>query len=196
EANESGIIISDPNVGCIKFGLTEKGRTQALAAASNLRSFLEANTTSTIVELHIVSSDFLRASETASIVTDHFKGNSFLSDQRQIKVSLKLEPRLRERFFGDHEGLSNVNYDGVWSLDSEEICRDNCESPVEVLKRALEVIKLEKESFASATDHNIVSVLVSHGDTLQMIQSFFNGGSPWKHRSVPHLETAELRKIF
>jgi broad specificity phosphatase PhoE len=39
-------------------------------------------------------------------------------------------------------------------------------------------------------------VLVSHGDVLQILQTAFEGLDPSKHRSIPHLPTAELRQLM
>ena len=38
-------------------------------------------------------------------------------------------------------------------------------------------------------------LLVSHGDTLQILQAGFRGMSPARHRGLPHLDTAEIRRI-
>jgi broad specificity phosphatase PhoE len=38
-------------------------------------------------------------------------------------------------------------------------------------------------------------VLVSHGDTLQILQAAFLRMSPTRHRSLPGLETAEIRRL-
>lgn len=64
-------------------GLTERGRRQALAAATELE---DAGISV------VLSSDLLRAEETARIVADH------------LGVEMRLEPRLRERALGVAEG--------------------------------------------------------------------------------------------
>jgi probable phosphoglycerate mutase len=38
-------------------------------------------------------------------------------------------------------------------------------------------------------------LLVSHGDTLQILQAGFLRMDPARHRQVPHLETAEIRQL-
>jgi broad specificity phosphatase PhoE len=38
-------------------------------------------------------------------------------------------------------------------------------------------------------------LLVSHGDTLQILQAGFLRMDPARHRSVPHLATAEIRPL-
>jgi broad specificity phosphatase PhoE len=38
-------------------------------------------------------------------------------------------------------------------------------------------------------------ILVSHGDTLQILQSCFAGVSPAQHRSLPHLHNCEVREL-
>ena len=38
-------------------------------------------------------------------------------------------------------------------------------------------------------------LLVSHGDTLQILEAGFLRIDPARHRTVPHLETAEIREL-
>ena len=38
-------------------------------------------------------------------------------------------------------------------------------------------------------------LLVSHGDTLQILQAGFLRVDPSRHRSLPHLATAEIRRL-
>jgi len=38
-------------------------------------------------------------------------------------------------------------------------------------------------------------LLVSHGDTLQILQAGFGRTDPARHRHLPHLETAEIRRM-
>ncbi len=38
-------------------------------------------------------------------------------------------------------------------------------------------------------------LLVSHGDTLQILQAGLAGLDPAAHRGLPHLETAEIRPV-
>jgi broad specificity phosphatase PhoE len=38
-------------------------------------------------------------------------------------------------------------------------------------------------------------LLVSHADTLQILQAGLSGVDPSRHRSLPHLATAEIRRL-
>jgi probable phosphoglycerate mutase len=90
EANEKGIIVSDPKNGCDRFGLTSHGRSQVLA-------FVQKLCGKPITK--IVCSDFLRTLQTAKIVTEILN-----------LPQAELEKGLRERFFGSKEGMSAKHY--------------------------------------------------------------------------------------
>jgi probable phosphoglycerate mutase len=79
--------------------------------------------------------------------------------------TIKLTPLLRERYFGNWEKTSNTNYEKIWQLDKQ-----------------------------SADTHKDI-LLVSHGDTLQILQTGLAKMSLTKHRELPHLETAEIRQL-
>ncbi len=61
EANVSGVIVSDPAIGCERFGLTEHGLQQISAAVNGF-------TGKPITQ--IVCSDFLRTMQTAQLVAE------------------------------------------------------------------------------------------------------------------------------
>lgn len=89
EANEQGVISSDPQRGCQTHGLTAKGVEQAEAAGAVLKEWLQQEEKPWVV----LSSDFRRARETAEVVArgvDDVNGHE--------KISLKTA--LRERRFG------------------------------------------------------------------------------------------------
>ncbi|HEB27204.1 MAG TPA: histidine phosphatase family protein [Porticoccus sp.] len=174
EANIAGVIASDPNVGCTAYGLTETGKTQvaeSIASSSNIT----ANT-------HILSSDFLRARETAEIVHKAIKGT----------YPLHFTEKLRERFFGELNGQSDDHYQEAWTLD-----RDNpdhhefgVESANDVVARTAELIGVLEKQFSNET-----FLLIAHGDVLQLLQSWFQGVPASEHRQLPHLDTAEIRRL-
>jgi len=91
-ANESRLIISDPYVGIIDFGLTEDGK---------LRVRKEAESAARIGQLDketiILCSDFLRTRQTAQIIKD------VLGACDEVLVR-----QLRERFFGKLDGYHRV----------------------------------------------------------------------------------------
>lgn len=172
-ANVRGIIVSDPASGLrAEYGLSPLGREQVLVSAKE--SDLPSSTL-------IFSSDFSRAAQTARIVRESLGAG---------RVTLAKE--LRERYFGAWEGTTSANYAQVWAADADD--PDHSLNDVEpasaVLDRAAGFVARLDAEFE---DRDIL--LVSHGDTLQILQAGFQGLSPAAHRSVPHLETAEIRRI-
>lgn len=168
EANEAGIIVSDPASGRERFGLTETGRAQAAVSLQN----------TAVRPALIVSSDFLRARETADIAAEFFQ------------CTAVTDARLRERFFGSYNGTSDDHYRIVWAHDERgESPGEGVELPEHVLARALSVIE-DLEKTASGT-----IILVSHGDVCQILLAWALGRRPNEHRSIAHMKTAELRAL-
>jgi broad specificity phosphatase PhoE len=173
KANARGIIVSRiENDRRGDFGLTELGRQQVLAAAQ--RCGLPEGTV-------ICSSDFSRARQTAEIVRAH------LGVPRVV-----IAEALRERCFGDWEGTPTANYARVWAADEASAGRadGNVEPAAAVLDRTTGFI-MELEDRYSGRD----ILLVSHGDTLQILQAGFLRIDPSRHRSLPDLATAEIRRL-
>jgi probable phosphoglycerate mutase len=171
KANVAGVIVSriDTDRGG-DFGLSALGREQARTAAT--ASGLPAGTL-------ICSSDFARARETAEVVREVIGA-----------PAVTLAEALRERYFGDWDGTSTENYATVWADDEAGRTSDGAEPVTSVLDRTTAfVARLEKER----QDHDIL--LVSHGDALQILQAGFRHLNPARHRSLPHLETAEIRRL-
>jgi len=173
KANAKRIIISHPENGVKEdFALTELGQKQAEASAKE--SKLGEQTV-------IYCSDFSRARETAEIV------------QKVLNASpIHVTHKLRERYFGDWESSDSANYHKVWDhdLSSASHTNDNVEAINSVLDRATGLI-VELEG--KYNDKDIL--LVSHGDTLQILQTSFQGSEPNKHRSLNHLDVAEIRRL-
>ena len=99
---------------------------------------------------------------------------------------------LRERCFGEWEGSPTGNYARVWAAD-ETNPRDtdgNVEPAAAVLERTTALI-VDLERRYSGRD----MLLVSHGDPLQILQAGFLRIDPSRHRSLPPLETAEIRRL-
>ena len=173
KANARGIIVS-----CIAndrrgdYGLSELGRQQAFAAARGCG--LPGNTV-------ICSSDFSRARQTAEIVRAH------LSTPEVV-----IAEALRERCFGDWEGSATGNYARVWAADVVNTCYagGNVEPAAAVLDRSTAFI-VDLERRYSGRD----ILLVSHGDTLQILRAGFLRMNPSQHRSLPELKTAEIRQL-
>jgi broad specificity phosphatase PhoE len=165
-------------VSCIEndlrsdYGLSEVGRAQALEAAQACG--LSRGTV-------IFSSDFSRARQTAEIVRAHLDA-----------PEVNLATALRERCFGDWEGSATDNYARVWAADETD--SDQVGSGVEpaaaVLDRTTALI-VDLDRRYSGRD----ILLVSHGDTLQILQAAFLRLSPTRHRRLPALRTAEIRQL-
>ncbi|MDF7801141.1 histidine phosphatase family protein [Pontiellaceae bacterium B1224] len=171
-ANTEGIIISDPTIGTVDYGLTEVGRQQVFDSLSKADAF-DANTL-------LYSSDFLRTRETAAIISE------------TLGIETVLDERLRERFFGDWDGKPHANYSKAWKNDLFDPTQEfhGAESSSSVQKRMWSVIQsMEK------LHHGKTIVLVSHGDPLMLLQTAFNNLGPERHRSLPYIETAAWRKL-
>ena len=94
EANETGIILSNPDEGTTACGLTEEGKEQVRKSVQEARK-KELLDSSTI----IYSSDFVRCRETAEIVQ-----NILGCDTAHYTVAL------RERFFGTWEVSGSLEH--------------------------------------------------------------------------------------
>ncbi|MEI6891964.1 MAG: histidine phosphatase family protein [Pontiella sp.] len=172
-ANVEGIIISNPAVGTIAYGLTEVGRQQVATRVASATDF-DADSV-------IISSDFLRTRETAEIVRAKLGAAEVI-----------LEERLRERFFGEWEGKSHTNYSEAWKTDSFDPDRvyHGAESSRSVQERMWSVIQSLEVDYAKRT-----IILVSHGDPLMLLQTAFKDLGPDKHRALPYIETASWRLL-
>ena len=173
-ANLRGIIVSHPENGRGAYGLSELGRrqvTDSLAADHPLD-------TKTL----IVSSDFERALETARIAHERLA----------CKTPLIVDERLRERNFGELELTSDQAYASVWQQDAEDADSTwrGVESANQVMRRVTSLVADYESSHRGAT-----LLLVSHGDALQLLQTAFRKQDASRHRTLEHLETAEIRLL-
>lgn len=172
EANVAGIIVSNPEQGCRAFGLTEKGRQQVLCSIKGLAK---------IRFDVIICSDFLRARQSAEIV----------AEWHNLPAPI-INPGLRERWFGDWDGQSDIHYQDVWNNDiTPDPNNDKNVEPVEkVLQRGLDVIKQLEQEYSDK-----LILLVSHGDMLQILRTAFKGAPASQHRKLPHHQTAQIIKF-
>jgi broad specificity phosphatase PhoE len=173
KANIQNIIISHPQNGVHQdYALSDLGREQALESAK--KSILTKNTI-------IYASDFSRARETAEIVRKELGA-----------PKIHITEALRERHFGDWEKLDSANYHKVWEFDKIDADHNlhNVESVRSVLDRATALIATLERQYSGQD-----ILLVSHGDTLQILQTGFQKLDPTGHRSLTHLETAEIRQM-
>jgi broad specificity phosphatase PhoE len=192
KANVGGVIVSSIDADRRgDFGLSEAGREQVLAAARG--SGLTAGTL-------ICSSDFARARQTAQLMRDCLGTDEVVS-----------APALRERYFGDFDGGPVAGYARIWAADEAArpqaggpdagspqaggpAAGGSADSGVEtaaaVLDRAAGLVAGLERGYSGRD-----ILLVSHGDTLQILQAGFAGIDPSRHRTVPHLEVAEIRRL-
>ncbi len=174
EANNQGIIVSHFSNGLNNYGLTREGEKQIRESLQN-QNELDSSTI-------IISSDFLRARETADVAA---------------KVLKTKPPRtsvlLRERFFGRYDGKEDIYYKMVWQMDekNDRNTEYGVESPEEVQERVRILIRQLEEEYC-----NEKILLVSHGDTLQITQTWTEGIDAGLHRSLTHLETGEIRELI
>lgn len=173
--NKLKIILSDPEHGKQKrYGLTRFGRSQVKDAAKNSNGAFQGNAV-------VISSNFSRTKDTAKITAQ-------IMGAKHVKIS----HRLRERNFGVWEETVVSNYKKVWDEDRKNPNHRNHggESINDVLKRLLSLIAELENDY---TDTDIL--LISHGDPLQILQCFFHGIDPRKHRELRYFKTAEIRRL-
>ncbi len=173
-ANQQGLIVSLAENGVSAYGLSEIGRAQIEKSVTQHPHIKKIT--------QIISSDFKRAHESAQIA------DALLSCQSEIKLS----ENLRERDFGDFELKSNIHYQTVWDNDEIDSSHtiDHAESADSVMQRATALILSLEKKFSAET-----ILLVSHGDTLQILQTAFLKQAASQQRQMPHLETAEIREL-
>ena len=173
QANKLEIIISDPANGIKKYGLTETGKSQ-IEHAIKKNNELNQKTI-------IYASPFLRTKETAQIIKKNL-------NCRKINITDKL----KERYFGNYEKLSNKNYQKVW--DNDKLNKNNNKNNVESTKQVWDrMISLINEIEIKYSNKKII--LISHGDPLQILITGFNNIPINHHRQIKHLNTAEIRKL-
>jgi len=190
KANVAGIIVSRIETDRRgDWGLSDLGREQVLEAARDC---------GLPVDTVICSSDFSRARQTGEIVRARLGAPPVL-----------VGAALRERCFGDLEGTATDNYARVWATDEASAGdtagdgrdagggdaggRDaggGVEPAAAVLDRVTALVTNLERRYA---DRDIL--LVSHGDTLQILQAGFLRMNPAAHRRLPHLGIAEIRAL-
>lgn len=191
EANVAGMIISDPEVGVKEFGLTERGQEDVRRTAGQFAKLLKDDAAAGEGEdlrsrVVVVASDFKRTRETAEVFSEALAG-------AVMPQKVRLETALRERFFGRLEAGPNKRYQEVWDRDRRDPSATpfSAESALDVRQRTVSLIaRLEAE-----LPEGSIVVLVSHGDALQILQTAFNSISAAEHRSLRHLDPAEVREL-
>jgi len=177
-ANEKHLILSYPENGLKNYGLSKKGEKQTLEKLkpAMLKEFkLTRKNTLTI------SSDFLRAQETAEI----FCKLNYLEPP-------VFDKRLRERYFGEFEKMSSLNYQKIWQKDyeNENHHYKNVESMTDVGKRIQDIINILEKKYK---DLNIV--LCSHGDILKITLAVIQNKKLTTDPQLVSFDNAEIRKL-
>ena len=180
KANVAGIIVSDIETDRRgDWGLSDLGREQVSAAAQAC---------GLPVDTVICSSDFSRARQTAEIVRARLGAPPVI-----------VAAELRERCFGDLEGTATGNYARVWAADEAgtgDTAGDGgpagagSEPAAAVLDRTTALVADLERRYAGRD-----ILLVSHGDTLQILQTGFLLMDPAAHRRLPYLGVAEIRAL-
>jgi len=179
EANQMGVISSDPNVATGTHGLSALGVEQVMESVEKFRGMREGATT------RVFCSDFKRASMTGDMLA------------AGIGTIATREVRLRERYFGSLDGGGDTRYGEVWERDGEDDAHEweGVESVKSVRERTAElVMEIEDDDVKNGREAGDV-VLVAHGDVLQILMTVFKGIDGKDHRELHPLETAEIREL-
>ena len=194
-ANVEKIVSSNPEKACFYHGLTELGKKQAQMAGGVVYNVLESDNKDNR-DLKIYTSDFLRAIETAGEAGSYLKMATKMYETHNFHENstvFTLDERLRERHFGDFEGTSNENYQKVWEKDAEDgkHTEFNVESVNDVRNRTVSLVtELEK-----TLEKPSIIILSSHGDTLQILQTYFMNLPGTDHRKIVGITNAEVREM-
>ncbi|MCH8217893.1 MAG: histidine phosphatase family protein [Planctomycetes bacterium] len=173
EANEQGIIVSDPVAGCKGCGLTPAGRAQVSGASSAAPLGQDAV---------ILCSPFLRTLETARL----------LAEARGVE-DVTPDERLIERHFGTLEGSSDKCYGQVWDLDRRDPYHAHWQ--VESVRSVWQRFdSLWTECRRRHIDRTVV--FVTHGDVLSIGACGLQQADLTTHHERFSFETAELRLLW
>jgi broad specificity phosphatase PhoE len=196
-ANVAGIIAADPSVACHQYGLSEVGRVQARQAGLDAVHLYRSGAHDGVA---ILASDLLRAQETATIMWEAFVQAQSRQEQEATAAdsipvytnAVVTETRLRERGFGSWDGTSDAHYALVWNddaLDSSHTIQ-GVESVDSTMDRTTRCIVEWDQRL-----RNHLIFCVAHGDVLQILQTAFSKMDGRLHRSLEHLETAQVRLL-
>ncbi len=175
EANVRGLIASSPAAAYEGFGLTDVGRSQV---RTSLLAALDAGILPR--HCHVVSSPLRRARESAAIAAD------------VLGTTVRVDPRLAERGFGEFELASDAHYERVWSEDRVDPTHERwgVESIQSILDRMTALLRELHESDSTAT-----FLLCTHGDVASVTLCATQGLSLSQHREVGALGNGEVRRL-
>ncbi|RIA94641.1 histidine phosphatase superfamily [Glomus cerebriforme] len=204
------------------WGLTEFGKEQVKTASQDLMNYFQNKFPSKFYQrnqeidddkLHnsstnqfslsenfhikIFTSPFIRSVETANILLEELLLINNISFTIYPKVIIHDD--LRERNFGIFELKSDhESYSKVWEMDEsfvdvnkyKEFEIETCE---QVRSRMCNLVNEIEQQSQQSQQRPLIAILVSHGDSLQILQTAFENVNPNLHRSLNHLETAQWR---
>ena len=171
QANQQGVIVSSPERGIERFGLSEHGEQQLAQLVADWQW---------PVPTRVVHSDFLRTRQTAAHVAARFG------------LVPSVDTRLRERNFGELEGQGDDHYPSVWALDAEDAEHRHyqVEGLSGVASRMQAVIAEWEQQVSGET-----ILLVSHGDPLQILLTALANKPLTQHREQPALLPASITQV-
>ncbi|MEL7895138.1 histidine phosphatase family protein [Vreelandella neptunia] len=171
QANQQGVIVSSPERGIERFGLSEHGEQQLAQLVAGWQW---------PVPTRVVHSDFLRTRQTAAHVAARFG------------LVPSVDTRLRERNFGELEGQGDDHYPSVWALDAEDAEHRHyqVEALSGVASRMQAVIAEWEQQVSGET-----ILLVSHGDPLQILLTALANKPLTQHREQPALLPASITQV-
>ena len=158
------------------YSLTKNGEHQVKDLVTHaLKNNLLSNSTI------IYSSPFSRCKKTAEIA------KYVLGVDGEVKV----DDRLKERWFGNFDKTSAINYEKVWNNDKQNDKLKNNEESVDSVKERVNslIMDLEKEYEGNTF------LLVSHGDVLQILETQFLNMLASQHREIKPLKRGEIREL-
>mmetsp|Transcript_23621 Transcript_23621/g.49203 ORF Transcript_23621/g.49203 Transcript_23621/m.49203 type:complete len:226 (+) Transcript_23621:101-778(+) len=177
EANQEGLISSNPDVATVKHGLSNLGVEQV---AKSIEGFIEREGAK---DVRVFCSDFKRAAMTADMLA------------HSVGTVARRDIRIRERWFGNLDLGPDDKYDDVWERDEVDADQEweEVESVNKVRERASELIREIEGDTGEGEEGDVV--VVAHGDVLQILMTAFDGVKGEEHRALKHLETAEIREL-
>ncbi|GLI66199.1 hypothetical protein VaNZ11_009898 [Volvox africanus] len=187
-ANEVETIVSKPEHGIDeRWTLAQGGEDQARAAGVKFGKVVQAAKRGGRT-VRVYSSPFSRTRRTASLAAE---AAGLQADMCPIQVA----PELRERFFGDELEMQpyRTAYGKIWERDevsTASVPGGNGESVDEVSARIRHFFERLEDEHKDA-----VILLVSHGDTLSIMQTTILGEDTKQHRRFA-FDTAELRPLI
>ena len=172
-----------------EFTLSAAGEAQASQAGAELLAAL-AESRLDLNQLHILASPFSRTQRTAQLVCDALG---------LPHSCVETENALRERYFGPSVELQpHTAYEELWARDAADPCSDAAGGGQSVTQVAAQLTELLARVEAQWDGDTVL--LVSHGDTLQILQAVLHDRAAGTNTLSTHrrfkLETGELRRLL